>query len=136
MMKILGVTLSNTISFNIHIDIVLLRQAAKFIGMLSECFVCTVSLGKPFGTSHALPHKPECYMHHPVSWGYVDNMGHRQWLQNFKFKLQRLGFCHIIPPHSRINTTYYLLAQLAPTSGQKLHNHLRPRVAQSISTSC
>ena len=68
--------------------------------MRSEYFVRTVSLGKPFGTSHAQPHCPKCYMHHPhggdmLIWATGSDckilyLNYRGW-----------GFYQTIPPHSK-----------------------------------
>ena len=137
MMKILGVTLTYTLSFNTHIDIVL-RQAAQSLyalrvlrshGLTGEALwdvTRATTLSKMLHAS-------------PAWWGYVD-MGYRQRLQNFIFKLQRLGFLPNNTPSfeemcgsaddvlfgSMLTNEYHVLAQLLPPVKETPY-HLRPR---------
>ena len=91
MMKILGVSLSNTFSFNTHIDIAL-RQAAQsmYAFRVLRSHGLTGELGGPLGR-----HPPNTCQNvvyaSPAWWGYAD-MGHRQRLQNFIFKITKVGF--------------------------------------------
>ena len=99
MMKILGVTLTYTLSFNTHIDIVL-RQAAPVIVCAQSTSFARSHWGSPLGR-HTRNHTVQNAIYaSPAWWGYVD-MGYRQRLQNFIFKLQRLGFLPNNTPHSK-----------------------------------
>ena len=139
MMKILGVTLTYIPS---HLTLI----STSYLGRLpshcmrSEYFVRTVSLGKPSGTSHAQPHCPKCYMHHPHGGDMLIWATCRQRLQNFIFKLQRLGFLPNNTPSfeelcgsaddvlfgSMLTNEYHVLAQLLPPVKETPY-HLRPR---------
>ena len=108
-MKILGVSLLNTFSFNAHIDIAL-RQAAQLMYALR---VLTVLLGKPFGTSPAPPRWLECCMHHrrggdTLIWAVakLHNSNCRGW-----------DFCHAIPLHLKICVAPLMKSFLHPCSG-------------------
>jgi len=89
MMKILGVTLTYTLSFNTHIDIVL-RQAAQSLYALRVLRSHGLTGEALWDVTRATTLSKMLYAS-PAWWGYVD-MGYRQRLQNFIFKLQRLGF--------------------------------------------
>ena len=80
----------------------------------------------------------------PTWWGYAD-MGHRQRLQNFIFKLQRLGFLPCNSPSfedmcgtadevlfaSVLRNEYHVLAQLVPPIKETPYQ-LRPRAHNRI----
>ena len=132
MMKILGVTLSNTL-FNAHIDIAL-RQAAQSMYALRVLR----SHGLTGDVTRATTLARMLYAS-PAWWGYTD-MGHRQRLQNFIFKFQKLGFLPRNSPSfadmcgtadeilfaSVLRNEYHVLAQLVPPIKETPYQ-LRPR---------
>ena len=80
MMKILGVSLSNTFSFNAHIDIAL-RQAANSMYELRVLRLHGLTGESLWDVTRATTLARMLYAS-PAWWGYAD-MGHRQRLQNF-----------------------------------------------------
>ena len=137
MMKILGVTLTYTLSFNTHIDIVL-RQAAQSLYALRVLRSHGLTGEALWDVTRATTLSKMLYAS-PAWWGYVD-MGYRQRLQNFIFKLQRLGFLPNNTPSfeemcgsaddvlfgSMLTNEYHVLAQLLPPVKETPY-HLRPR---------
>ena len=125
MMKILGVTLSNTFSFNAHIDIAL-RQAAQSMYALRVLRSHGLTGEALWDVTRATTLARMLYAS-PAWWGYAD-MGQRQRLQNFIFKLQRLGFlprnslsfedmcgtADEVLSASVLRNEYHVLAQLVP----------------------
>ena len=127
MMKILGVSLTSTFSFNAHIDIAL-RQAAQSMYALSVLRSHGLTGEALWDVTHTRATTQARMMYaSPAWWGYAD-MGHRQRLQNFIFKLQRLGFLPRDSPSfedmcgaadevlfaSVLSNEYHVLAQLLP----------------------
>ena len=100
MMKILGVSLSNTFSFNAHSLSTLLldRQRSRYICAQSSP-VHTV-LRMPFGTSPALPHWPECCMHVNVNVKCVTDtilwQGHHDRVMQLDWRYT-CGICQMMP---------------------------------------
>ena len=137
MMKILGVSLSNTFSFNAHIDIAL-RQAAQSMYALRVLRSHSLTGEALWDVTRATTLARMLYAS-PAWWGCAD-MGHRQRLQNFISKLQRLGFLLRKSPSfadmcgtadeilfaSVLRNEYHVLAQLVPPIKETPYQ-LRPR---------
>ena len=137
MMKILGVSLSNTFSFNAHIDIAL-RQAAQSMYALRVLRSHGLTGEALWDVTRATTLARMLYTS-PAWWGYAD-MGHGQRLQNFIFKLQRLGFLPRNSPSfedmcgtadevlfaSVLRNEFHVLAQLVPPIKETPYQ-LRPR---------
>ena len=137
MMKILGVSLSNTFSFDAHIDIAL-RQAAQSMYALRVLRSHGLTGEALWDVTRATTLARMLYAS-PAWWGYAD-MGHRQRLQNFMFKLQRLGFLPRNSPSfedmcgtadevlfaSVLRNEYHVLTQLVPPIKETPYQ-LRPR---------
>ena len=135
-MNILGVSLSKTFSFNIHIDNVL-RQAAQ--SMYALRVLCSHGLtGESLWDVTQATTLARMLYASPAWWGYVD-MGHKVRLHNFLLKLRRLGF---LPPNassfaemcgatddglfaSVLHNGNHVLAQLLPPIKETPY-HLRP----------
>ena len=125
MMKILGVSMTYTFLFNAHIDITL-RQAAQSMYVLRVLRSHGLTGEALWDVTRATIQARMLYAS-PAWWGYAD-MSHRQRLQNFIFKLQRLGFlprnspsfedmCGIADEvlfESVLSNEYHVLAQLLP----------------------
>ena len=93
-MNILGVSLSKTFSFNVHIDNVL-RQAAQSMYALRVLRSHGLTGESLWDVTRATTLARMLYAS-PAWWGYVD-MGHKVRLHNFLLKLRRLGF---LPPNA------------------------------------
>ena len=136
-MNILGVSLSKTFSFNVHIDNVL-SQAAQSMYALRVLRSHGLTGESLWDVTRATTLARMLYAS-PAWWGYAD-MGHRVRLHNFLLKLRRLGF---LPPNassfaemceaaddglfaSVLHNGNHVLAQLLPPIKETPYQ-LRPR---------
>ena len=99
-----------------HISTLLLdRQRSRC--KRSEFSVHTVLLGKPFGTSPALPYWPECCMHHWRWWGYAEIWAIDSSCKTSYSNYRGWDFCHAIPLHLKICVAPLMKSFLHPCSG-------------------
>ena len=115
MMKILGVSLSNTFSFNAHIDIAL-RQAAQSMYVLRVLRSHGLTGEALWDVTRATTLARMLYAS-PAWWGYAMIWAIDSGCKTSYSNCRGLDFCHAIPRHLKICVAQLMKSFLHPCSG-------------------